>query len=307
MDVEPMYSNLKEEILSDNKLTLDMWNNLQKECETMIKSEKIKKISANGNDVDIYHIFGDYPFTIPHLLGMKLYTDFTNLCTLFNNAFRLKKFAGSTYESVASLKNRNKKYANMAKWLVECVQCFGKLYLGKKKYYRGVNQQFLFKKFVTMFRVPLSTTSNFTMASNFSGGGKGLIIEMRKYADGRDVSCFYCATVSAFDSEEEVLFFGGNSVLRISCIYQIYNNKWTGYRSYIEAIQCILSLINGTMIKRDISWYGKMKMVEMLQYIIDRADNKQIKSNLPPYVENLLNFHLENIPNKIMYDWSEIT
>eukprot|EP01084_Bolivina_argentea_P152769 266418_1 len=164
---------------------------------------------------------------------------------MFCNAFRVKKLAKRIYESMTSLKERNRKYANMAKFLMECVQCYGRLFLGKKKYYRGVNKWFIFKKFVTRYHVPLSTTGNFEIATSFAESEKGLVMELRKYDNGHDISCFDCSISSSFDHEKEILFFGGNCVLQISSIYQVYNETWTSHRHHIESIQGIVSLTNG--------------------------------------------------------------
>eukprot|EP01084_Bolivina_argentea_P180246 311394_1 len=183
-------------------------------------------------------------------MAMKLYTDYSNLCKLFCSVFRVKKLASNSYETINSVTNRNRKYANWAKLLVECVQCYGKIIVRNGKYYRGVNMKFIFKKFITRFHVPLSTTTDFLKATEFAGGDAGIVIELRKYSNAQDVSCFKCSSVSSYDRERETLFFGGDSILQISSICQWYNNRWTHYRSYLKTIGYILKLIKGTTIDK---------------------------------------------------------
>ncbi len=43
---------------------------------------------------------------------------------------------------------------------MESVQCFGRLRVTKKKYYRGIDKPFIFKRFITRFNELLSTTTN---------------------------------------------------------------------------------------------------------------------------------------------------
>ena len=59
--------------------------------------------------------------TFNHLLSLCLYTDFNDLCTDFSESFR----SLSNYESLNSIKQRNRNYRFMSKYLRECVELFG--------------------------------------------------------------------------------------------------------------------------------------------------------------------------------------
>eukprot|EP01084_Bolivina_argentea_P302967 523020_1 len=182
----------------------------------------------------------------------------------------------------------------MAKLLVECVQCYGKLLLKKRRFYRGVNDEFMFKKFATRYRVPLSTTWDFKIAAQFAGGNQGLIIELTKYLDGGDISYFDCSSASSFDTEKEVLFFGGNTLLRISCIWQVYCSKWTSFRKYIEPLNAIFRMIHGlTVIKQHILSHDKEQrvMLKLLTYILCKQKEESL-TQIPPYIEELLTYHI---------------
>eukprot|EP01084_Bolivina_argentea_P278567 475943_1 len=189
----------------------------------------------------------------------------------------------------------------MAKLLIECVQCYGHSLVANEKFYRGVNNQFLFKKFVTRYRIPLSTTSDFVIATEFAGT-YGLVMEIGKYDFAGAVSCFYCCSISWFDREREVLFFGGDCILQINCIYQMNNDtgNWSSYRHYIGGIRGILSMVKGSLTADNLNSYEKNEMTNMLQYLLFKS------CNLPLYIIQLLNYHLENIPHEIEYDWSEL-
>eukprot|EP01084_Bolivina_argentea_P276288 471413_1 len=98
--------------------------------------------------------------------------------------------------------------ANWVKLLTECVQCYGTR-IQKKKYYRGVNTVFNFEMFAMKFNLPTSTTTNLNRAIEFSDDS-GLVLELKKYRDRYDVYKLDCWKFSAFDTERETLFFGGD-------------------------------------------------------------------------------------------------
>ena len=157
--VKGIYSDLKQEMLSGGRIDNDAWNRLVKFCETLLGSNWVKKITANGNGYDIYGIKSGVPLDMAHLVVLKLYTDFDDLNHQFCEQFRLKVFGGHREESISSIRKRNRRYFNMAKQLSECVQSFGQMLVGKKtRYYRGVKIAFVFSRFISRFHVPLSTS-----------------------------------------------------------------------------------------------------------------------------------------------------
>eukprot|EP01084_Bolivina_argentea_P251525 421871_1 len=213
--IKRKYLNLKEEMLKNNVIAFDItrWDYLNVEAETDLKTDEAKHIVSNGFDNTIYGIDLSTPLTIQHLCALKLYTDYTKECELF----------------CATLRSENKikitQIANWAKLLIECVQCYGNRLKGNKRYYRGVNKVFRFHSFVARFNLPTSTTTSLEQAISFSDN-IGLTFELRKYKQRYDVFKFDCSKLSGFGSEKETLFFGGDTVLKISSIWQIVNNKW---------------------------------------------------------------------------------
>eukprot|EP01084_Bolivina_argentea_P175775 304327_1 len=287
--IVPKYNNLKTEILSFPGFTAKDWNKLYDECNVLIKTDQVKKISLNGNHEHIYGIKQNEAITTDHLLSIKLYTDYMWLCKIFCEAFRLQRITQNQYERIQSLQKRNMKVANWAKFLIESVQCYGTFMRKKTKYYRGINADFVFKRFVARFNVPLSTTIDFSAAANFADEGCGLVIQLQRYNDF--VSCLDCSIVSDFDEEKEVLFFGSNSILQIASIYQWYNESWTSYRIYIQGIQNILKVSKGSMI-----WHYANNMKDIIGYLLPNLYEYVNNKPLPPYIISLLNYRLQNVP-----------
>ena len=155
------YETLKEEVTSTGLVGMITWTRFVVQCQALIHAKRVRKMSANGIDEDIYAIRAGVPFALKFLVALKLYTDFDAVNTMFCEHFRLKKLTPILFESLNSLAIRNGKFWSFAKTLVECVQCFGRLLVRKKtKYYRGVGNQFILKRFVARFHVPLSTSKS---------------------------------------------------------------------------------------------------------------------------------------------------
>ena len=89
---------------------------------------------GNGNGEHIYGIKGGTAFDLEHIMALKLYTDFDQLCGLFCDQFRLKTIIDDILESVESLRARNECFYHLAKLLTECVQCFGAIIYGDINY-----------------------------------------------------------------------------------------------------------------------------------------------------------------------------
>eukprot|EP01084_Bolivina_argentea_P157358 274240_1 len=81
------FPNLKEELLHFRKFTTDNWNNLVADCNDLMKTSHIRRITSNGYNADIYQIQNGISITISHMFSIKLYTDYSWLCSIFCKAF----------------------------------------------------------------------------------------------------------------------------------------------------------------------------------------------------------------------------
>eukprot|EP01084_Bolivina_argentea_P306560 529756_1 len=296
--VTATFKNLKEEILHLPNFTVQNWNNLLTECNLLSKTDKIRKISSNGNNVEVYGKNKGDAISVDHLCSLKIYTDYTRLCKIFCEAFRVKKISDTTFERIESVQRRNEKIANWAKLLVEAVQCFGNFMTRKTRYYRGISMEFIFKRFRTRFNVPLSTTTDFTRATEFADGNNGLVMELQRHNDY--LSGFNCSSISSFEHEREILFFGSDSIFQIKSIYQWYNGTWSSYRKYINGIEGLIQIANGS-----IKWNCINNMKDIIGHILPHlyVEHKQ----LPPYIQSLLHYHWHHVPDIIEYDFRELS
>ena len=115
-------------------------------------------------------------------------------------------------------------------------------------------------------------------------------MELQRYED-KNVFAFDCASISAFDTESEMLFFG-ETILEIYTIRQKSNNK--NYIHYIQGIKGLLSIINGTTPQNIIGH----TIVDLIKHIIPTHIEAYKMSNIPPFIEKHLKYHLNTAQNK---------
>eukprot|EP01083_Nonionella_stella_P200480 734097_1 len=297
--VQKREQNLKEEILKFSQFTMHHWDRLVDKCYGLLKTKKVKEMSSNGINVNIYHQQRGMVISCEHLCSIQLYTDYTGLCYIFCAAFRRKKLTQTQYERIESVQRRNEKIANWAKLLTESVQCYGTFMTPESKYYRGIDMQYVFKRFITRFNVPLSTSTNFMKAMECAGedAARGLVIELEifnEYIPGLD-----CSSLSSFDMEKEVLFFGSDSIFQICTVWQFCEPKWTSFRKYIKQIQRVMDIANGS-----IHWDRVNNIKQIVGHMLPHLYPGS--KPLPPYIESLLNYRLNHLPNTIEYDFRDL-
>eukprot|EP01084_Bolivina_argentea_P133703 235983_1 len=297
--VQAQYPNLKSELLNSAVIGSDFniqnWKALNSECSNDIKTNTVKNIVSNGYWIQLYCIKKSTQLSMQHLTAVKLYTDFTKLCNILCLTLR----SDNNIKNICQI-------ANWARLLTECVQCYGtSMKNSKKRYYRGVKNIFIFTMLVTRFNLPTSTTNKFQQAFEFCDDG-GLVLELRNYKNEYDVFKFNCSKLSAFDCEAETLFFGGSTVLSVSCIWQP-SDKWQSCRKYMIAIDAILRMINGvTICKHKIlnSNKDQQMMKQLLNHIFYNFNSHKSMLKLPGYIHKLLKHHLSK--ELINLDFAEI-
>eukprot|EP01084_Bolivina_argentea_P264922 448923_1 len=276
--IKQKHANLKDEMLQNKVIDFDIqrWQDLENEVKVLVQTDEVKHVKSNGYWQTIYRIDLNSPFTVQHLTSLKLYTDYTTECGKFCSILRSENMT-----MIAEI-------ANWVKLLTECVQCYGTR-IQKKKYYRGVKNVFNFEMFAVRFNLPTSTTTNLQTAFEFSDGS-GLVLELKKYRERYDAYKLDCWKFSAFD-ERETLFFGGNTVLQISSIWQWYDRKWTGYTKYITPLNAISRMIHGLSIRHEeypLNDNQQNTMSELLNHVFYTFNSQKSMMKLPKYIDQLL-------------------
>ncbi len=109
----------------------------------------------------LYGIKENSFITIPHLMSLLFYTNYTKKSYNFSASFR----RSSWNEPDALWKARHCCFANWARLLRETIECYGShmKYCGADIFYHGLGKEFIFKG--TTFKAfgPISTTTGFVL------------------------------------------------------------------------------------------------------------------------------------------------
>ena len=158
--IRSKYENMKEEVMNSPLLhglvSVRAWQKLTHDIAVIIATEHALQITSNGLSYSLYGIQQHEPLDAEHLRGLKLYTDFNELCSKFCSILRWGDPA-----QIAEI-------ANLTRILVETVQCYGNPMSATKTYYRGVNRTFVFKTIATKFNLPFSTTTSVNLRIGFT-------------------------------------------------------------------------------------------------------------------------------------------
>ena len=123
----------------------------------------------------------------------------------------------------------------------------------------------------------------------------GLILKVGQYGDKDGVMKIECDLFSCFTEEQETLFFGGNTVLKIKGILQWAKGQWRKYDKYMEPINALIRMINGLSMAGQPITSKKSSQRVMKAIVCDvlrtlSGDNHDSKT--PKYIQDLVMYHL---------------
>ena len=170
-----------------------------------------------------------------------------------------KKFS-ETYRKISKdetddeLKNRHRQFYHLGKYLRECVECFGMEWgypMDRAPLlYHGLDKLFAFSSLKVRVNGPLSMTTEFAVALNFSTkSGVILSVEIESNCNGMSfnqdfdhigkmrIGCFDCQYLSDYPAEREIFSIGGNQTMRTNTIIEQVSG--INYRSYISALNTL--------------------------------------------------------------------
>ena len=122
--ISKKYNDLKQEILSNNHLTL----NIAQYATCVTKAEKYENTATVRRNATIcddlhYEIEVGSILSKDHLLAIIFYTDYSELSTKFTASFRRVNF----YDSLDRIKQTNQEYAIWSRLLREAVENWGSI------------------------------------------------------------------------------------------------------------------------------------------------------------------------------------
>eukprot|EP01084_Bolivina_argentea_P199105 340764_1 len=190
-------------------------------AEEKIKVPSVKKLKASWyQGINKYHnINPNQRITEQHVLALILYSQFSDLCTVFRATYRKE----SKSELVAAQKKRHSQYAYFGRLLYETFVFYGSTDSKVEVLYHGIDIPLVFNTLYCTFSSPTSTTTAESVACQF-GGGNGIVIKFKSCGSEKYIKTFDMDLFTCFDNEEEHLIF--ETRLHIKKIFLQRVCKW---------------------------------------------------------------------------------
>ncbi len=202
---QPKYGTLKQECLNNNIYAMDIktLHLFISKAYVYAHSYKGKQMTASdrSNSNNQFEIPLGLPLSISHLLVLLMYC---NLDTLQ----RVYKAQGcrsiKANESLEDIKVRNKEIGHWYQTLFETIEFYGTDVSEKDIFYTGMNIRVVFDTFAPEFTCPVSTTTEWTVAHQFSKG-VGAVMQLLAKSGCLD-KYIDCEWISDYPRELCVLF-----------------------------------------------------------------------------------------------------
>eukprot|EP01084_Bolivina_argentea_P090344 162829_1 len=201
-NVDPMFLNMKQEWMKNEFYALDedIYNSLE------IKSGVITNQNRNTST---------YNLLINEILCIKVYTDTNELQSNFRHAFRCS--------------SEKKRRAQFVHWATNLSIIFLKIEALNQAYnynkdisnftlYHGLNRLFSTRGLVRQFYGALSTTWELSSAHNFAGSA-GMILQINKAINDKNVNAVEVDWISCHDNEQEVLLMNPQVIIQKSYVF----------------------------------------------------------------------------------------
>eukprot|EP01083_Nonionella_stella_P018436 51372_1 len=258
--IKSKYKSLKEEIRNNTicQLTTDQLNASIQKAHQFIDTAQAKEITALRHWTHYYDIDNRYifkynvkmgtPLSVEHVLSVLLYTDWSKLSKEFSATFR----SITPFETLSSVKNRNREFAVWSKLLRETVEYFGNLGDHRKKadslehawkdlpmetgpFYCGLSRVVVIPEFNIRLIAPTSTTKQIEVAQRFASEN-GIIIQLNNNGDMESylLPSWNCSWLSTFSGEDERLWMGGHYRMKIETVRIMTTAKT--YNRYLSSL-----------------------------------------------------------------------
>eukprot|EP01084_Bolivina_argentea_P266909 452897_1 len=273
--VHQTHTTLKHELITNNiaRLTLEQFNNEYQKAQVHFDSKDCrKKYRANK-------------FTIQHLLALMVYCNYDNLQREFSKTYRENN--GENHHH----------FFNLGKYLKLAVHRFGDRISNfhVKCFYHGIGEPLGLQQYVGNWLegihilCPLSTSSSFEVAMNFTNDSQGIIVEFGVYKHYKFkphehynlVQCFPMYWLSDFTSEFEYFFiqnychFMG---LEINNIIDPQNH--IEIKDILDALKVINEVIHPTSTAKDIL---SKKVTPSTEMLVRAILNDRLSSHASSY------------------------
>eukprot|EP01084_Bolivina_argentea_P049309 90703_1 len=287
--VKPKYKTMKIELLENEIATISvkMYNQIYNKATKLIqKKAHLLKAQHVGINNQNFNIPKGTLITINHMISLIVYTDYTAIQKVFKKQCRKLHIN----ESMDSLVKRNSEIAHWCRFLKESAIFYG-TEMKSNVFYTGLTTKLMFASMQQHFECPLSTTCSINVANQFSGGSKGIILQLRA-ADPK-TRYFDVSWISQFSDEKERLLMGCSLIIDDILIRQ---QKFMVSTKYVPAILMFEKLMKGHFVATH------RKTQKLLYFLFASMFNLKDKPKTPPkYILALFDNMINTFKNSMIW------
>eukprot|EP01083_Nonionella_stella_P152353 488208_1 len=246
----PLYQNLYQESTHNQSYNIashQFKSDLDEIQQFMRTDNKILDLTAWKTDAKYGITKGD-ALRIEHILCIKLYCNYSALCTAFRKSFR--KIDYEDTDSIIIRRHTDDFYW-FGRFLTNAIEFYGVPATNKQPIYTGIADKCLFDHFSAVYEMPTSTTWDYHVACGF-GLETGIVLKLSpKFKTQVHFSRYIdVSKLSNFANEKELLF-AGMVVMAITNIYAAFNGKVISYSEYVKCILYLERIIEQTIHTRE--------------------------------------------------------
>eukprot|EP01084_Bolivina_argentea_P239462 402501_1 len=220
--IKSKHKNLKTELLN-NKMSKQQYDSAMFKANQYLKHSKYLKTIHSIECIE-YNIKLNTFLNENNVLALTIYSDYDHLSYELRKSFTKP----NNLKHAKILKTQQKQFWNLAKTLKETVHCFSSNNTANKTnniLYHGCNNKTIFSKFNLYFSAPTS----FTPYNYIKPYINGMLLEINH----NDLTYFNCNMISFYAYENELLFFGGNTAMKLHNFHLDYNLS-VNFTDFIE-------------------------------------------------------------------------
>ena len=217
---EPGEKCLKDELIPH--IGVDCFNAELEFCKILKQDNRAKLTTANTvNDNFVIKFSGK--IEIQHLLAVRCYCGYSNLCYSFRKSYRNKN---NNQSSKSVKKDHYKNFYFFGRFLYESTEFYGTK-RKQQKMYIGMSARFTFHSTIIQLFQPTSATDQKDIAEKFAKSAeKGIIIELAPQFNELDAKSssdktrgLFAAWISPFGHESETIYYGYDSTTLIKDVH----------------------------------------------------------------------------------------
>eukprot|EP01084_Bolivina_argentea_P261820 442610_1 len=292
--VHPKYTNLKTELTCNPiaTLTIDAFNN------------EYKKASLHHNSYYCKKQFPKYMIKLENIIALMVYCNFTNLQYEFSKTYRTENGA-----------NHNNFYY-LGKYLKIAVKIYGTVSSDAEinRFYHGIGDKLIFPGCINsssnhsisgvFIHSPLSTTSCWEVAANFTNNNHGLIVELTGWRNMQP-RYFSMSWLSDFPVEKEYFFIQCSSLEPL--VFNNITDATTGkdYRHIVNALKYIEHIIGQD--PAPLEAINSQLVTAILSHQLSKCSSKYVSFNVNDvYLNEMCNAYCQN-KTYLCFDYQTIT